>query len=48
MALVLTSVGFCLVRGLPVVAEFVVDQKVFTPRHISAGSHKAASHDRRG
>ena len=38
MALVLISVGFCLVRGLPVVAEFVVDQKVFTPRHISAGS----------
>jgi CDP-diacylglycerol--glycerol-3-phosphate 3-phosphatidyltransferase len=34
--LVLTSVAICLVRGLPVIAEFVVDQKVFP--QISAGS----------
>lgn len=37
MALVLTSVAFCLVRGLPVIAEFVVDQKVFARPQISAG-----------
>jgi CDP-diacylglycerol--glycerol-3-phosphate 3-phosphatidyltransferase len=37
-ALVLTSVVFCLVRGLPVIAEFVVDQKVFDRPQISAGS----------
>ena len=37
-ALVLTSVVFCLVRGLPVIAEFVVDQKVFNRPQISAGS----------
>jgi CDP-diacylglycerol--glycerol-3-phosphate 3-phosphatidyltransferase len=38
IALVLTSVAFCLVRGLPVIAEFVVDQKVFDRPQISAGS----------
>jgi CDP-diacylglycerol--glycerol-3-phosphate 3-phosphatidyltransferase len=37
-ALVLTSVAFCLVRGLPVIAEFVVDQKVFDRPQVSAGS----------
>ncbi len=37
-ALVLTSVAFCLVRGLPVIAEFVVEQKVFDRAQISAGS----------
>jgi hypothetical protein len=36
--LVLTSVAFCLVRGLPVITEFVVDQKVFDRPQISAGS----------
>jgi hypothetical protein len=38
MTLVLTSVVFCLIRGLPVIAEFVVDQKVFNRPQISAGS----------
>ena len=38
MALVLISVAFCLVRGLPVITEFVVDQKVFDRAQISAGS----------
>ena len=32
LALVLASVGLCLVRGLPVVVEFVLDQKVFGRR----------------
>ncbi|MFO1146526.1 MAG: CDP-alcohol phosphatidyltransferase family protein [Rhodospirillales bacterium] len=37
--LVLATVGMCLVRGLPVIVEFVVGQKVFTVRpHLSAGS----------
>ena len=31
IALVSLSVGFCLLRGLPVVAEFIVSQRVFGP-----------------
>jgi CDP-diacylglycerol--glycerol-3-phosphate 3-phosphatidyltransferase len=37
-ALVLTSVAFCLVRGFPVIAEFVIDQKVFDRPQLPAGS----------
>jgi CDP-diacylglycerol--glycerol-3-phosphate 3-phosphatidyltransferase len=37
-ALILTSVVFCLVRGLPVIAEFVIEQKVFDRPQITAGS----------
>lgn len=37
--LVLATVGMCLVRGLPVIVEFVVGQKVFAVRpHLSTGS----------
>lgn len=37
--LVLATVGMCLVRGLPVIVEFVVGHKVFAVRpHLSAGS----------
>lgn len=37
--MVLATVGICLLRGLPVIAEFVIGQKVFTVRpHISASS----------
>ena len=32
LILVLASVGLCLLRGLPVVVEFVLDQKVFERR----------------
>ena len=38
-ALVFVSVFLCLLRGFPVVAEFVVAQKVFTRTHATAGSH---------
>ena len=37
--LVLATVGMCLVRGLPVIVEFVVGHKVFAVRpHLSTGS----------
>ena len=39
MTLVLTSVAFCLVRGLPVITKFVVDQKIFDRAQISARSN---------
>lgn len=38
MALVFISVAVCLIRGLPVIAEFIKEQKVFSPQ-VSAGGH---------
>lgn len=39
MVLVYASVALCLVRGLPVVAQFVAEAKPFERAHITAGSH---------
>ena len=37
--LVLTSVGLCLLRGFPVIIEFVVEQKIFAGESGARESH---------